>query len=129
VGVVGAAANLNAQATRIARFVNQTLGGFTDTGELAQQVVRRFAGIEFLYSIIDSGSGRELQNLPIHSLAGLGNAEGDRPFRTFARPFLFMPRSTVRIEIEELSQGPLYEGATLYFVLHGYKMLGYGTTG
>ena len=40
---------------------------------------------------------------------------------------LFMPRSTIRIEIEEISEGPLYVGAQLYIVLHGYKMLGYGT--
>jgi hypothetical protein len=40
---------------------------------------------------------------------------------------VFMPRSTIRIEIEEISQGPLYAGAELYIVLHGYKMLGYGT--
>jgi hypothetical protein len=87
----------------------------------------RACGIDFKYSIVDSGSGRELQNQPIHNIAGLGESSGDRPFRPFAKPMLFMPRSTIRIEIEEISQGPLYEGATLYIVLHGYKMLGYGT--
>ena len=40
---------------------------------------------------------------------------------------LFMPRSTIRIEVEEISEGPLYRGADLYIVLHGYKILGYGT--
>jgi hypothetical protein len=49
---------------------------------------------------------------------------------------LFMPRSTIRIEIEEISEGPLYgypvssggrRGAELFIVLHGYKILGYGT--
>ena len=40
---------------------------------------------------------------------------------------LFLPRSTIRIEIEEISVGPIYEGAELFIVLHGYKILGYGT--
>jgi len=83
--------------------------------------------IDFKYSIVDSGSGRELQNRPIHNIAGLGDATGRRPFRPLAKPMLFMPRSTVRIEIEELSGGPLYAGAELQIVLHGYKILGYGT--
>lgn len=84
-------------------------------------------GIDFKYSIIDSGSGRELQNRPIHNIAGLGKADGERPFRYLAKPQLFMPRSTIRIEVEEVSEGPLYQGAELFMVFHGYKMLGYGT--
>jgi hypothetical protein len=87
----------------------------------------KLCGIQFKYSIVDSGSGRELQNQPIHNIAGLGESNGDRPFRPLAKPMIFMPRSTIRIEIEEISTGPLYEGAQLYFVLHGYKILGYGT--
>ncbi len=84
-------------------------------------------GIDFKYSIVDSGTGRELQNQAIHNIAGLGSADGDRPFRPFAKPALFMPRSTIRIEVEEVSEGPIYAGAQLYLVLHGYKILGYGT--
>ncbi|NEP86160.1 MAG: hypothetical protein F6K18_04630 [Okeania sp. SIO2C2] len=87
----------------------------------------KLCGINFRYSIVDSGSGRELQNQPIHNIAGLGESNGDRPFRPFAKPMIFLPRSTIRIEVEEISEGPLYEGAELYIVLHGYKMLGYGT--
>jgi hypothetical protein len=83
--------------------------------------------IDFKYSIVDSGSGRELQNKPIHNIAGLGEPNGLRPFRSLAKPMLFMPRSTIRFEIEEISQGPTFEGAELFIVLHGYKMLGYGT--
>ena len=83
--------------------------------------------IEFKYSIVDSGSGRELQNRSIHNIAGLGEATGKRPFRSFAKPMLFMPRSTVRIEVEELSSGQPFEGGELQIVLHGYKVLGYGT--
>jgi hypothetical protein len=87
----------------------------------------KLCGIQFKYSIVDSGSGRELQNQPIHNIAGLGESNGDRPFRPFAKPMIFMPRSTIRIEIEEISEGPIYTDAQLYIVLHGYKMLGYGT--
>jgi hypothetical protein len=100
-------------------------------------VIERLCGIHFKYSILDSGSGRELQNQPIHNIAGLGESSGDRPFRPLAKPMVFMPRSTIRIEIEEISEGPLYGyedpqtkqrfGAELYMVLHGYKILGYGT--
>ena len=89
--------------------------------------------IDFLYSIIDSGSGRELQNRAIHNIAGLGEPNGNRPFRPLAKPMLFMPRSTIRIEVEEVSADvigaavPFYQEAQLFIVFHGYKMLGYGT--
>ncbi|MCC7125150.1 MAG: hypothetical protein IT178_09895 [Acidobacteria bacterium] len=91
---------------------------------LAESLLLRFGGIHFLYSIVDSGSGRELQNKAVHNIAGLGAADGDRPFRPFARPVPFVPRSTIRIEIEELSAGPLFKDGTLFLVLHGYKRLG-----
>jgi hypothetical protein len=83
--------------------------------------------IDFTYSIVDSGSGRELQNRPIHNIAGLGEASGRRPFRPLAKPMLFMPRSTIRIEVEEISEGAIHKNAELFIVLHGYKILGYGT--
>jgi len=91
---------------------------------LAESLLMRFGGIHFLYTIVDSGSGRELQNKSVHNIAGLGAADGDRPFRPFARPVPFVPRSTIRIEIEELSAGPFFKDGTLYIVLHGYKRLG-----
>jgi hypothetical protein len=81
-------------------------------------------GINFLYTIVDSGSGRELQNKAVHNIAGLGSADGTRPFRPFARPVQFVPRATIRIEIEELSDGPAFKDGTLFLVLHGYKRLG-----
>ena len=84
----------------------------------------RWPGIHFLYSIVDSGSGRELQNKQVQSLAGFGSSDGHRPFRPFARPVSFVPRSTIRIEVEELSNGDFYRGAELQIVLHGYKRLG-----
>lgn len=80
--------------------------------------------IDFKYSIVDSATGRELQNRPIHNIAGLGDATGERPFRALAKPMVFMPRSTIRFEIEEISEGAQYEQAELYIVLHGYKVLG-----
>jgi hypothetical protein len=94
---------------------------------LALCFAERLCGIHFKYSIVDSGTGRELQNQAIHNIAGLGEPTGDRPFRPFAKPMLFMPRSTIRIEVEEISQETIHIGAELYIVLHGYKILGYGT--
>ncbi len=91
---------------------------------LAESVLLRFGGVHFLYTIVDSGSGRELQNKSVHNIAGLGAADGDRPFRPFARPVPFVPRSTIRIEIEEVSAGPFFKDGTLFIVLHGYKRLG-----
>jgi hypothetical protein len=98
-----------------------------DPRMLAQCVLVKLCGIDFKYSIVDSGSGRELQNQPIHNIAGLGEATGERPFRPLAKPMLFMPRSTIRLEIEEISEGPVYANAELFIVLHGYKILGFGT--
>lgn len=100
---------------------------FVDPRTVVQCLLVRLCGIDFKYSIVDSGTGRELQNQAIHNIAGLGKADGERPFRPLAKPMLFMPRSTIRIEIEEVSEGRLYTGAELFFVLHGYKMLGYGS--
>ena len=91
---------------------------------LAEAAMLRAGGVQFLYTIVDSGSGRELQNKAVHSVAGLGSADGERPFRPFARPVPFVPRATIRVEIEELSIGPLFKDGTLFLVLHGYKRLG-----
>ena len=116
---------------------NAILPVVEDPRMLAQCLLMILCGIDFKYIIIDSGSGRELQNQPIHNIAGLGEATGDRPFRPLAKPMLFMPSSTIRIEVEEISEGLMFGyddtatkqriGAELFIVLHGYKMLGYGT--
>jgi hypothetical protein len=105
--------------------------------DLANCLARNLCHVDFRYSIIDSATGRELQNRTIHNIAGLGEPNGERPFRPFARPVLFQPRSTIRIVVEEISEGVLfgYEDPTtrqrvtseLNIVLHGYKLLGYGT--
>jgi len=80
--------------------------------------------ISFLFSILDSGTGRELQDEPIHNLASLGNSNGSRPFRMLAQPLSFQPRSTIRLQIIERSDG--IQG-TLFIVLYGYKTLGTAT--
>jgi hypothetical protein len=107
--------------------INSILFFEKDPRTLAQCLLVRLCGIDFKYSIVDSGTGRELQNQPIHNLAGLGEATGERPFRPLAKPMLFMPRSTIRIEVQEISEGPLYSNAELFIVMQGYKILGYGT--
>src|SRR5262245_53533711 len=77
--------------------------------------------IQFKYAIFDEGSGREFQSEPILNIAGLGSAAGERPFRHFAQPITFEPRSTIRLEITEISD---FKG-DLHVVLQGYKLLGY----
>jgi hypothetical protein len=115
------------QAETIDRLSSILTPLFGDPRMLIECFLTRLCGIDFKYSIVDSGTGRELQNQPIHNIAGLGEANGERPFRPLAKPMLFLPRSTIRIEVEEISEGPLYTNAELFIVLHGYKMLGYGT--
>ncbi len=126
-------AKLDIQASAPIPLVADGLNGLiaqlteADQQLLSQALFVKACGIDFKYSIVDSGSGRELQNQPIHNIAGLGEASGKRPFRPLAKPMMFMPRSTIRIEIQEVSVGSIYKGAELYLVLHGYKILGYGT--
>jgi hypothetical protein len=76
--------------------------------------------IQFKYAIFDEGSGREFQSEPILNIAGLGSAGGERPFRHFAQPIVFRPRSTIRMEVTEVSD---FKGE-LHVSLHGYKVLG-----
>jgi hypothetical protein len=81
--------------------------------------LNRSEDVSFRYSIFDGGMGRELQNQPIHNIAGLGIANGDRPFKKFARPMIFLPRSTIGVTVQER-----FGRGTLYFVFQGYKVLG-----
>jgi hypothetical protein len=87
---------------------------------LFEATIRAPQQVQFLYAIVDEGSGREFQNEPILSTAGLGTADGDRPFRQFAQPIRFEPRTTIRIEVTEVST---FRGQ-LFIALHGYKALG-----
>jgi hypothetical protein len=77
--------------------------------------------ISFFFSIVDSDTGREFQDQPAHNLASLGKSNGERPFRMLARPLSFMPRSTLRLQIAERTEGAQ---GTLFIVLYGYKILG-----
>jgi hypothetical protein len=76
--------------------------------------------VAFKYALFDQGSGREFQSEPILNIAGLGSSDGTRPFRYFARPIEFAPRSTIRLQITEVSA---FQGE-LHVALHGYKTLG-----
>lgn len=91
-----------------------------DLGRVFQRV-KATNEVSFFLSIVDSSSGRELQDIPSHSLASLGTSSGERPFRALARPVFFMPRSTVRVQVIEASEGVRGE---LFIVLFGYKVLG-----
>jgi hypothetical protein len=97
-------------------------------GELLQRLFERIAApgaVSFLLSMVDTSSGRELQDEPVHNLASIGSADGERPFRRLARPIPFPPRSTIRLQVTE--QSPLNDSAratigTLFVVLWGYKI-------
>jgi hypothetical protein len=73
----------------------------------------------FLFSVIDTATGRELQDEPTHSLASLGAATGKRPFRRLARPISFLPRSSLRLQVIEQSAGTR---GTLFIVFYGYRL-------
>jgi hypothetical protein len=92
-----------------------------DFGNKLFQRVKAAEEISFLFSIVDSGTGRELQDEPTHNIASLGTSNGERPFRLLAQPLTFLPRSTIRLQIIERSEG--IKG-TLFIVLYGYKILG-----
>lgn len=87
---------------------------------LFQAVSAPSGEVQFLYALFDDGSGREFQSEPLLNTAGLGISNGDRPFRYFARPITFAPRSTIRMEVTEKSD---FQGE-LHVSLHGYKVLG-----
>ena len=91
-----------------------------NNGTLFQRV-RAPAEISFLFSILDSGTGRELQDEPVHNIASLGKSNGERPFRLLAQPITFLPRSTIRLQIIERSQGAL---GNLFVVFYGYQIVG-----
>ncbi|MBZ5701868.1 MAG: hypothetical protein LAN84_08470 [Acidobacteriia bacterium] len=76
--------------------------------------------VQFLYALRDEGTGREFQSDFLLNTSGLGSSGGERPFRYFAVPITFSPRTTVRLNIIPKTE---FKGE-LYVVLHGYKMLG-----
>lgn len=89
--------------------------------DLASEVFERLnrpEDVSFRYTIHDSGRGIDLQNQPIHNIAGLGIANGDRPFKKFVRPLIFLPRSTLQVRVREH-----FGRGRLYLVFQGYKFL------
>jgi len=90
---------------------------FTEPSVLpAIQLLREL--LSFKYAIIDVGSGRELQSAAVFNLAGLGRADGDRPFRELTVPYIFAPNSTIVIELEEVTT---LSGAIVHIVFQGFK--------
>jgi hypothetical protein len=102
------------------------LGGATPlslAGSLNRTPFQRVAArsdLSFLLSVVDTATGRELQDEPTHNLAALGASDGRRPFRALARPITFAPRTTLRIEVIERTADVR---GTLFIVLVGYKVL------
>ena len=84
------------------------------------QFYARPSPLSFLFSIVDSGTGRELQDEPAHNLASLGAGDGERPFRELPKPMSFTPRSTIRVQVIENSEGTT---GRLFIVLYGYKIV------
>lgn len=78
------------------------------------------ASLSFLFSMVDSTTGRELQDEPTHNIASLGAADGQRPFRQLPTPLTFLPRSSIRVQVVERTEGV---HGTLFIVLYGYKIL------
>lgn len=94
-----------------------TAGEFT---ELFQAVEPPPDRVQFLYALYDKGTGRSFQSEPLLSTSGLGISDGDRPFRYFATPIVFAPRSTIQLDVIPKTD---FRGE-LYVTLHGYKVLG-----
>jgi hypothetical protein len=105
----------------------RTLSGIDIAAAHSDKIIERLKPAEeisFLFSILDSATGRELQDEPTHNLASLGSSDGARPFRLLAQSLTFQPRSTIRLQIVERSENVR---GTLFIVLYGYKTLGAGT--
>lgn len=106
---------------------DRTLSGIDIAAAHSDKIIERLKPTEeisFLFSILDSATGRELQDEPTHNLASLGSSDGARPFRMLAQPLTFQPRSTIRLQIVERSENVR---GTLFIVLYGYKTVGAGT--
>jgi hypothetical protein len=89
---------------------------------LADQVferVNRPERVGFRYELHDTATGRELQNQPLFNVAGLGRADGQRPFKRLARPLELEPRSVLRVTVREG-----FGRGRLYVAFHGFKVIG-----
>ena len=108
----------------LSRFLQALQGGGQmapdEMKELFQAVEPPPERVQFLYALSDKGSGRFFQSEPLLNIAGLGISDGDRPFRYFATPIVFPPRSTIQLDVIPKTD---FRGE-LYVTLHGYKVLG-----
>ena len=108
----------------LAEFALQNSGNQVLSADIASRLFQVVGSpselIQFKYALFDEASGREFQSEPILNIAGLGSANGERPFRYFAQPIVLKPRSTIRMEVTEVSD---FKG-DLHVSLHGYKLLG-----
>ena len=91
-----------------------------DLAVMFEEIPSDAAKVQFLYALFDEGTGRAFQSDPILSTAGLGIEDGDRPFRQFAVPIVFEPRSAIRMDVIEKSDA----AGELHVCLHGYRVLG-----
>lgn len=92
---------------------------FQEAAQLDTSTIQNLReSLSFTYAIKDTGSGRELQNEPIHNLAGLGKADGTRPFRELVVPYVFAPNSSIIIELREINT---IKGGTVHMVFQGFK--------
>ena len=112
--------NPHVSAVAVARWrFKRAIAGHTGDGSGTRfQRLKSADNFSFLLSIVDTATGRELQNRPVHSLATLGGADGRRPFKMLPQPMAFLPRSTIRLQVEERTEG--VEGR-LFITLQGYK--------
>ncbi len=89
------------------------------------QRLNRSDDVDFLYTIYDAGTGQSWQNVPLYNVAGLGIANGLRPFKQLAKPAILAPRSTLHITVQEQ-----FGRGVLFLALQGYKRIGaYGIGG
>ena len=118
---ISAAINISADA----KFICTTIGYALEEPEAIPQT----PGIEnlspnlrdnlsFKYAITDQSTGRELQNTPVHNMAGLGRADGERPFRELTVPYVFPPNSSISIVLYELVTIPR---GKIHIDFQGYK--------
>ncbi|MEJ1929510.1 hypothetical protein WDZ92_04425 [Nostoc sp. NIES-2111] len=118
-GLLDGGIRLNPELRGQFRFAPGSIGA-ASAASAFQAVAFPDAQVPFLYGLFDQGSGRVFQNELILSVAGLGAADGERPFRQYAPPIHFAPRTVIGLEVQEASA---WRG-TLQIALHGFKTLG-----
>jgi hypothetical protein len=85
------------------------------------ETLNRPDAVSFRYTLFDGGLGRDLQNQSVHNTAGLGSAQGERPFKHLAKPLRMEPSSVFRVSVQER-----FGRGELYVVLQGYRAVSMG---